>query len=246
MWSGLSPLPLVFTTTIFLSTSSLPAAIRGTARSTLIHSPEQYIRASELPQWYPLLSDLTPRSVWFDHPPTVADIEQHFSWPIFLKGSRQTSKHRADLSIIRSPRDYALAMEHYQRDPILHWQPVVCRELIPLRPVSASATDTIPPAFEFRTFWWRGECVGAGPYWAAFATYTWTKQEEQAALAVAGEAALRLKIPFLVVDVAQTQEGTWVVIEVNDGQDSGYAGIAPVALWQKVVDMERRAAGNAL
>ena len=42
------------------------------------------------------------------------------------------------------------------------------------------------------------------------------------------------------MDVAQTTAGDWIVIEVNDGQESGYAGVAPVALWQRVVDVERR------
>ncbi|KAB8145597.1 DUF4343 domain-containing protein [Chloroflexia bacterium SDU3-3] len=205
----------------------------------LIHTPEQYGLASELTHWYPLLADLTPRSVWFEQPPSAAEVEQHFSWPIFLKGSRQTSRHRAALSILRSPQDYTRAMEEYRRNPILHWQAVVCRELVPLRPVPAPESDTIPPAFEFRTFWWRGQCVGAGPYWAAVAAYTWTKAEQREALAVAQEAARRLDLPFLVVDVAQTREGRWIVIEVNDGQESGYAGIAPVALWQRIIDIER-------
>jgi hypothetical protein len=210
----------------------------------LIHTPDQYQLATELPHWYPLLSDLTPRSVWFDQPPTIAEIEQQFAWPIFLKGSRQTSRHKAALSILHSPEDYVRAIEEYQHNPILHWQAVVCREFIRLRPVPAPPADTISPAFEFRTFWWRGECVGAGPYWAAFTSYTWTKSEEQAALAVAAEAAGRLTIPFLVVDVAQTQDGAWIVIEVNDGQESGYAGIAPVALWQRIVDIERQYAAT--
>src|SRR4051794_16865263 len=30
---------------------------------TLVHTPEQYQRATELPCWYPLIEDLTPRSV---------------------------------------------------------------------------------------------------------------------------------------------------------------------------------------
>ena len=210
----------------------------------LIHTPDQYRLTTELPHWYPLLSDLTPRSIWFEQPPTVPEIEQQFTWPIFLKGSRQTSKHKAALSILHSPNDYVHAIEQYQHNPILQLQALVCREFIPLRPVAAPQSDTIPPAFEFRTFWWRGQCVGAGPYWAAFTSYAWTKQEELAALAVAEEAADRLKVPFLVVDVAQTQHGAWIVIEVNDGQESGYAGIAPVALWQRIIEIERHYVAN--
>ena len=210
----------------------------------LVHSPAQQALASELPAWYPLLRDLTPRSAWFTTPPTAGDIEQAFTWPVFLKGSRQTSKHQAALSIVRSPAEYEAVVEQWRRDPILRWQQLVCREFVDLRPVPAPPVATLPPAFEFRTFWWRGQCVGAGPYWAAFTTYTWTKSEERAALALAHEAARRLAVPFLVVDVAQTTSGDWIVIECNDGQESGYAGIAPVALWQNVVEIERRHAAG--
>lgn len=205
----------------------------------LVHTPAQYRLTSELPEWYPLLADLTPRSVWFAQPPSAAQIEREFGWPVFLKGSRQTSRHRAALAILRSREEYARAAEEYARSPLLRAQALVCRELVPLRLVPAPPSDRIPPAFEFRTFWWRGQCVGAGPYWAALADYSWSAAERRAALAVAAEAARRLAVPFLVVDVAQTQRGEWIVIEVNDGQESGYAGIAPLVLWQAVVAIER-------
>ena len=45
---------------------------------------------------------------------------------------------------------------------------------------------------------------------------------------------------FLVVDVAQTASGEWIVIECNDGQEGGYAAVAPIALWQHIVDIEKR------
>jgi hypothetical protein len=42
-----------------------------------------------------------------------------------------------------------------------------------------------------------------------------------------------------VVDVAQTAEGEWIVIECNDGQDAGYAGVKAMAMWGRVVEVER-------
>jgi hypothetical protein len=205
----------------------------------LVHSPEQHLLASELTRWYPLLEDLTPRSIWFAEPPTVEEIEGKLTWPIFLKGSRQTSRHKAALSIIRSPAQYQEAIANYRKDPILYWQEMVCREFVELRSVGAKQTETIPPSFEFRTFWRHGQCVGAGTYWSAFASYSWNKQEELAALTIAEEAARRLNLPFLVIDVAQTKSGEWIVIECNDGQESGYAGIPPITLWQKMIELER-------
>lgn len=53
------------------------------------------------------------------------------------------------------------------------------------------------------------------------------------------EAARRVAVPFLVVDLAQTIDGRWMVIECNDGQESGYAGVSPIGLWQRIVDYER-------
>lgn len=220
------------------------AALYGSLKAegvSLVHTPEQHLLASDLTYWYPLLEDITPRSVWFAAPPEPAEIEQHFPYPVFVKGSRQTSKHNATLSIVRSRAEYELVASEYRINPILHWQPFVCREFVELRPVSARRrTEKIPPSFEFRTFWWRGECVGSGFYWADFASGSWTDSEKLAALEVAGRAARRLDTVFLVVDVAQTASGEWIVIECNDGQESGYAGVAPIALWQNIIDIERR------
>jgi hypothetical protein len=57
---------------------------------------------------------------------------------------------------------------------------------------------------------------------------------------LAREVAERISVPFLVVDVAQTVEGRWIVIECNDGQESGYAGVAPIALWNRLIEVERK------
>ncbi len=212
---------------------------------SLVHTPAQYLLASELTHWYPKLSALTPRSVWFETPPSPAEIESVFEYPIFLKGSRQTSRHQANLSIVRSRSEYEYAVEQYRNNPILHWQQFVCREFVELRRVSGRTTGKIPPSFEFRTFWWRGYCVGAGAYWAEFASYSWDEVEKAAGLKIAQEAVSQLDVPFLVVDIAQNRNGEWLVIECNDGQESGYAGISPIALWQNIVALEKRLNSNS-
>jgi hypothetical protein len=204
----------------------------------LVHSPEQYLLASELPRWYPLLEDLTPKSLCFSEPPDIAILEQAIGLPFFLKGSRQTSRHQAALSIIRSAEDYNRAVKIYKEDPILRWQQIVCREFVQLKPVPSELTDKIPASFEFRSFWWRGHCIGAGQYWST--SYNWNSEAEKAALAIAQEAALRLNLPFVVIDVAQTIAGKWIVIECNDAQESGYAAISPFELWQNLIEQEQK------
>lgn len=205
----------------------------------LLNSPEEHLRASQLPFWYPLLEDLTPKSVWYEQPPEPGEIAAHFTWPVFVKGARQSSRHRRDLSIIPDAEAFRKAMEAFRQDPILRWQAVVCREFIPLKPVEDPVPGRIPSSFEFRSFWWNGEFVGLGPYWWEGKPYSLSESERVAALRVAEEAAGRLEIPFLVVDLAQTKDGRWIVIECNDGQESGYAGVSSIGLWQRIVDLER-------
>jgi hypothetical protein len=206
----------------------------------LIHTPEEYQKCSELPYWYPSLKDLTPRSIWFDEHPSVEQITQEFQLPIFIKGARQTSKHKRSLSIIENREALATALQAYQHNPILHWQSLVCRDYVMLRSVGKSDGEEIPSSFEFRTFWWKQPFVGAGRYWVNAPAYKWTASEEHDALAIARQAAQQLNVPFLVVDVAQCVDGQWIVVEVNDAQESGYADVSPFQLWRNILTIEAK------
>ena len=205
----------------------------------LIHTPEQYVRCGELPNWYPLIKEFTPKSVWFDSIPTVKEITDYFELPLFIKGARQTSKHNKRLSIIENVDQLEATLTAYANDSILHWQRLVCREYVKLKSVGMAHANEIPPSYEFRTFWWRGKFVGAGRYWYLANDYQWTTTEKSDALAIAGDVAQRVDVPFLVVDLAQTDTGDWIVIECNDGQESGYAGLSPFVLWRNIAEIEQ-------
>lgn len=199
-----------------------------------VNSPTEHVRASELETWYPVISDLTPRTQVFESLPPAEEVEAQFGWPVFIKGSRQTSKHNPELSVIQSRLHYERAAQQYRSDPILHWQKPVVREFVSLLPVAGSVPGKVRPSVEYRSFWWHGECVGWGHYWYQVAPYDCADAET--GLAVARQAALRLQVPFLVVDFAKTSAGHWIVIECNDAQESGYAGASPHQLWRAVLD----------
>jgi len=204
----------------------------------LVHSPEDHLRCTSLPIWYPLIEIYTPRSHWYSEIPTFEEVEAEIGLPVFVKGSRQTSKHSAAASVVRSRQDFDTATKIFRSDPILHWQDFVCRELIDLRQVSGGNEGKIPASFEFRTFWWRGELVGSGRYWFEADDYHWTEAEQSAALQVARHAVDALGCTFLVVDLAQRSDGDWTIIECNDGMESGYAGASPFAIWQNIIACE--------
>lgn len=223
--------------------SDYDAATRdlGADGIVLANSAAHHKLASDLPEWYPRIAELTPRSVWYDVRPSSIDVESNFDWPVFVKGARQTSRHRAAVSIVGSAADFERAMDDYAADPILHHQQIVVREFVPLRPVNVEMGERIPASFEFRTFWWRGGLAAADRYYGGLVPYDWTDLERIEGLNVARRAARAIAVPFLVIDIAQTAEGEWIVIECNDAQESGYGGVERLALWQEVLEIERRA-----
>lgn len=234
---GLDPLPGVARIGAFADYPALYS--EGNAFGIeLVHTPEEHLRCTTLSAWYPLIENLTPRSRIYATIPSFAEIENDFELPIFVKGARQTSKHQAAASIVHSRDDFNTATTIFESDPILRWQEFVCRELVELRPVQGGTSGKIPASYEFRTFWWRGELVGAGRYWYEADDYAWTVSERLAALKIAAQAVDALQCTFLVVDLAQTPAGDWLVIECNDGMESGYAGASPFAIWQNIIEIE--------
>jgi len=200
----------------------------------LVNNVEQHLLASELEFWYPLICEMTPPTRIYDVLPSADEIESIFGWPIFVKGSRQTSKHNPDLSVVRSRMQYLDLTIRYQDDPILRWQKPAVRQFVELMPVAGDVPGKIRPSVEYRSFWWNGTCVGWGCYWYQLPSYKCS--DIRLGLALAGTVAARLDVPFLVVDFAKAVDGRWLIIECNDGQESGYAGVSPQLLWRNVLD----------
>ena len=108
---------------------------------------------------------------------------------------------------------------------------VLVRQLAPLRHVTG-AVGAFPISREYRVFLAREQVLAAGFYWEEYAdTWRFSPADEQAVLGMAHEAARRLRVPFLTVDVAQVESGAWLVIEVGDAQFAGLSQVPPLRLW---------------
>ena len=205
----------------------------------LINSNTQHEMASLLPNWYPKIKEFTPRSVWYETLPTAATILEDFTFPVFLKGERQTNRHSKGMSIANNLADLENILHYWKQDTILGWQRLICREFVKLKKIAEPAGDKIQPSKEFRIFLWKNIIVGIGHYWTEFEKIELTASETTHITNLAEEISKIVDVPFLVVDVAQKADGEWIVIELNDGQESGYAGVNKLQLWQKIIDIER-------
>lgn len=200
----------------------------------LINNISQHQLASELSEWYTHIHLYTPLSLCVDKFPEIEEIEETFGWPVFIKGSRQTSHHNPELAIAENADQYVSIREKYKNDPILHWQKVAVRKFVELAPLGENVPGKVRPSREYRTFWWFRKLVGWGYYWYQITKYT--DNDIDKGLEVAEKVAKILKVPFIAIDIAKTMGGEWIVIECNDGQESGYAGVAPKMLWENILN----------
>jgi hypothetical protein len=204
----------------------------------LINSIKQHEMASLLPNWYPEIKEFTARSVWYETLPTAATILEDFAFPVFLKGERQTNRHRQDMSIANNLAELENILSYWKQDNVLGWQRLICRDFVKLEKIGERVGDKIQPSKEFRTFLWKNSVVGIGHYWTECEKVELTGSEKAHIINLAEKVSTIVDVPFLVVDVAKKADGDWIVIELNDGQESGYAGVNRLQLWQNIIDIE--------
>lgn len=210
----------------------------------LIHTPKQHLLASELEHWYPIINKLTPKSKVYQNFPSLETFNKDFNFPVFIKGNRQTSKHNYKLSVAKTKEEFLEIKEAYREDSILHWQKVVIREFVKLKPINHNVEGKVQLSYEFRTFWWKKRLVGSGHYWSQYLDYNWSDAEAETAIKVAQEAAQLIDAPFLAIDLALTIDNQWVIIECNDAQESGYCGVNPMELWRNIIKIEKQCDTN--
>jgi len=97
----------------------------------------------------------------------------------------------------------------------------------------------MPITNEWRCFFWGTDLVSAAYYWsqAECAEQMGPLPEEARELADLVAARLAPKVPAFVVDVAKTEEGRWIVVEINDFQQSGLSMNSPEGFYSRLWEM---------
>ena len=216
--------------------AEVEATLEDMGMKLLVHEGE-HLRCSTIEKWYPLLKDKTPFTKIYEKLPRVEELLNDFSFPVFIKGNRQTNRHKKSQCIIESKDQYNALRKEWEHDRILSWQKVAVREYVPLQVIDAdSYPDMVPISYEFRFFYFKGKCMAYGPYWYMGHQYSLPESELQEVLKLTDWAAQRLAVSFPAIDVAKTETGKWIIIEVNDAQESGFVGANPLVLWKNLID----------
>jgi hypothetical protein len=231
VWIGYIPLPSHYE-------QIYEAALSRNIR--LLNSPEQFRRAEEFDRFYPFIADLTAESRCVSGMVECEEAAQQLGYPVFLKGTIQSQKAKGIGSCVaHDPEQLATIATALLGNHRRSLGTIIVRKLLDLRH-SRIGPGGFPFGREYRVFVHAGHVVGLGFYWEGedeLAALDPTEREQVSGLAL--EAFRRLEVPYLTVDVGQTRQGDWIVIEVGDGQFSGLSQIPVHQLWTRLTAVVR-------
>lgn len=174
-------------------------------------------------EWYHDLREFTPQSWWREDFPHC-----QLAGPFVVKGSTNSFKWQWKTRMFAKDRAGAVTLAA-EVEALLPGQRAVIREYVPLRVLEPAVVGP-PFTNEWRCFFVGTQMIAHGYYWssaepetiAAASFPTAARDLVQRAAAIAAE-----HCTFFVLDVAETEDGRWIVVEVNDGQCSGLSEIPP-------------------
>lgn len=158
--------------------------------------------------------------------------------PFVVKG--KTNSRKQEWSTKMFAPNFRRAVEigsELMTDGLIGTQGLAIRQYVPLETFETSLGG-LPFANEWRCFYLGGERVAHGYYWGSLDDMSKADRARDDFMAhglpLADQIAAKAceRIAFCAIDVAKTQDGRWMLVEINDGNMSGLNGtINPVDLY---------------
>ena len=205
-------------------------AARG---SVLINSYPQHRAIADLFSWVADLDGLTPPAYTLDDMPYLPEGEY------FVKGETNSIKNNWFSSAYAATKsDLIRVVGNVMGDQYVGSQSIVIRPFQHYRKLT-DAVDGRPVFHERRAFVLDGQVLSSAFYWSSFAD---EYGDTEPLVAGAYERTLNEAVSrigdlarFIVIDCAEYEDGTWGVIELNDGSMSGLSENDPSDVWGGVL-----------
>jgi hypothetical protein len=157
--------------------------------------------------------------------------------PLVLKGETNSKKDLWRTHMFAENKVDAMQVYlNLSRDNMIGMQEIYAREYVPLVQLIENPYGA-PVTLEFRFFVAYGEVVSGGFYWSSHVDELETVPSPSM---VPQEFIQKVidrvkdKVNFFVMDIAKTQSGDWIVVELNDGQMSGLSENDPDVLYKNL------------
>jgi ATP-grasp domain, R2K clade family 3 len=196
-----------------------------------INTYRQHCYVADLRNWYYDVGDFTPRT-WF-----ALDQIPRDGGPFILKGATNSKKHFwSSLMYAENAKAATDVFVRLTQDGYVGHQPIYIRQYVPLHNLG-KGLNGLPISEEYRFFILDKQVVGSGFYWSS---HSEDLSQQYKSDAVPRDFLSKIieivsqHIRFWVVDIARTAEGDWLVVELNDGCQSGLSDVDPHELYRNM------------
>lgn len=198
---------------------------------TPINSLSSSLWIMDLANWVECLGKLTPRT--WDRLQDIPD-----EGPFVLKGATNSKKHYWNTHMFAANKKEAIRVYGLlSEDCMIGEQKIYIRKYEPLVTLM-EGINGIPVTKEFRLFFYGEKLLCSGFYWQNYEEDVPYIPEMDAPDSFIAEVARKIHLcsgaNFYVVDIGQKIDGSWMVIEVNQGEMSGLSCIDPKLLYRRL------------
>lgn len=202
--------------------------------SVLVNSYSQHDHVASF-DWYfsnEEIHEYTPKT-WYDW--QIPDVK--FEGPYVVKGLTNSRKFNWDTHMYAKDR-LALSdvMRNLYNDPLIGPQGLIVREYTPLKTFEVGING-LPFTNEWRLFYYDRTLLAFNYYWTGLdnkSSIDNTSIPDMLFFANNVARIISKNIPFFSIDVAEKEDGTWTLIEVNDAQMAGLSMIKPDILYKNL------------
>jgi hypothetical protein len=197
-----------------------------TKKCKLVNSYSQHRYIADIMNWVQDIHEYTPKT-WnsWGH-------LEHGKW--IVKGLTNSQKSQWNTHMFAEGREQLLeVIRKLMDDTFIGSQGLVVREYIPLQTFDI-AINGLPVSEEYRCFFLDNHFIEGAWYWSEHPDYKKDIPKDGKIFACMIAEKIQKKTKFFVIDIARTETGKWIVIEINDGQMSGLSCIDPHQFYSKL------------
>lgn len=201
--------------------------------SMLVNSLRQHNWIAQF-EYYDQFEGLTPRT-WFDD----LRFTDH-QGPFIVKGRTNSRKYNWKTQFYAETREEVSRVSGILRDDYeIGTQGLVIREFVPLKVLETGPCGT-PYTNEWRIFCYQDTILSFGYYWSCAEEKTIKKAKLSKSGLDFAHKCVNIAYPFTnfyVLDIAEKEDGEWILIEMNDGQMSGLSENNSEALYSNLASV---------
>lgn len=195
----------------------------------LVNSYPQHQWIANISQWYEQLKNYT-FPTYFDR----WDLLPEDSY--VLKGNTNSRKSKWQTHMFaKTKADVPIIFGNLLCDTLIGQQGIVVRKYIPLKTFEIGING-LPITNEYRLFYYKDQYIAGGFYWSFYDGDDKPSSVPDDVISFANKIAKIAEnyTNFFVLDIAETINNEWILVEINDGQMSGLSDIDPENFYLKL------------